>query len=218
MANKKMIKKSLKYSVRARIESEHLITSNKEKCSEILGKEKRSEEDIIDFYISLHLVLEVSLNAFFRYLSTSRIKKRIPEFKVIKNLDAINLIDKTILFIYNSPFNFASELGEATKWHSIIGKMRNFSEVRNKLIHGHSISTIVTDGKIDPEHSEAREMLSESGLKVQIEDFQFIMEGMRFYFDHIYYEDIEFSDSYKSDLKEGYLDDSFLITQKNSKK
>ena len=62
------------------IESVYLILSNKKKCNELLKKSELTENDIIDFYISLHLVLEVSLNSLYRKLSIPSIKKNVKKY------------------------------------------------------------------------------------------------------------------------------------------
>jgi len=191
--------------VSVRIESNYLISSNKEKCNNLISNSKLDDNDIIDALISLHIVLEVSLNTLYRHLISSVIKKDIDQFEVMKNIDNINFIDKTILFIYNSKFNFGNKLSEASKYHSIINKIRLFSEVRNKLLHGHSISTI-SDNK-GKRHSEVKNKLSPNFLKEQIKRFCFIMEGMRFYLDCL---DSELTPVKKEQYKKSFLDDGFL--------
>ena len=191
--------------VSARIESNYLIFSNKKICDNLISNSELDDNDIIDVLISLHIVLEVSLNTLYRHLSSSVIKKDIDQFEVMKNIDNINFIDKTILFIYNSKFNFKNKLSEASKYHSIINKIRSFSEVRNKLLHGHSISTI-SDNK-GKRYSEVKKKLNPNFLKEQINRFCFIMEGMRFYLDCL---DSELAPVEKEHYKKFFLDDSFL--------
>src|SRR3989344_3235133 len=165
-------------SVAARTESNHLVISNKEKCRQILAKENLTEEDIIDFLVSLHVVLEVSLNSLFRNLSLLGIKKGVDDFEVAKNVDEISFIHKATLFIYNSKFNFDGKLDAATHYHSIIGTLKDFAAPRNKLLHGHSISTIFAEG--NQRHSPLRRNINRQYLDEQITKFRHIMEGMRF--------------------------------------
>lgn len=70
------------------------------------NKDARTKEDIMDFLISLHLVLEIGLNAFYRQVIFSELQKTIEQTKVADNLDKINFIDKTILFFYLPHFDF----------------------------------------------------------------------------------------------------------------
>ncbi|OHA83531.1 MAG: hypothetical protein A2937_00275 [Candidatus Yonathbacteria bacterium RIFCSPLOWO2_01_FULL_47_33b] len=190
-----------------RTESGYLISSNKERCSILIRDSDLSANDMIDIFISLHLVLEVSLNAFFRNLSLLSIKKDVDTFEIIKNVDSVNFIDKTIMFIYNSKFNFTSEeeLREATRYHSIIGNLKDFSAMRNQLLHGHAISTVF-DGRTN-RHSRLKQNINLENLKRHILNFQFIFEGMRFYLDKL---DSPLTASGKENFKETYLNDTFL--------
>ncbi|MCK9345169.1 MAG: hypothetical protein M0P64_03585 [Candidatus Pacebacteria bacterium] len=191
----------------ARTESLYLINSNKEKCAELIRESDLSAEDMIDIFISLHIVLEVGLNAFFRNLSLLSIKKDVDTFEIIRNVDSVNFIDKTIMFIYNSKFDFLSEedLHRATAYHSIIGHLKHFSAMRNRLLHGHSISTIF-DGERN-RHSGLKEDINLENLKRQILKFSFIFEGMKFYLDKL---DSPLTESGKESFKAEYLSDEFL--------
>lgn len=196
-------------SVTVRLESDYLLISNKEKCKELLQQYKGNcltQELAIDFLIALHIVLEVGLNTFFRHVTVKGIKKGVKFLDVSKNLDRISFIDKVVLFIYNSKFHFGEDvLEKATEYHAIIGKLRQFSEARNKLLHGHSISTITdSDGT---RHSEAYSITQEEKIIEQIKRFRFIMEGLRFYFDCL---ESAWTPSGKEALKSSYLDSSFL--------
>jgi len=191
--------------ISARLESGYLIISNKKKCEDLISNSELNDNDIADVLISLHIVLEVSLNTLYRHLITSVIKKQIDKFKIIKNIDKINFIDKTVMFIYNSKFNFGGDLDKANEFHKIIGDMRRFSEARNKLLHGHSISTIFEGNR--NRHSETKKMLNPDFLKEQIKRFCFIMKGMCFYLDCL---DSELTQAGKEQYKKSFLDDSFL--------
>jgi len=189
------------------LESNHLILSNKRRCNHLLALEKYTEENIIDFLISLHIVLEASLNSLFRRLTIEQIKKLVGPLEVIKNLDNISFMDKTTLFIYNSNFDFGDRVSEATKYHKITGKIKQFSEVRNKLLHGHSISTLFPH-EGPKKASEMRALLSEEYVKEQIERFKFILEGMRFYIDCL--EGNFINPKGKEYLKKEFLSDNFF--------
>jgi len=195
-------------SISTRLESEYLLLSNKEKCRSLLQETAVSsfgQEQAIDFLISLHIVLEVGLNTFFRHISLAGIKKSIHPLEISKNLDRINFIDKVVLFIYNSKFDFQNRMDEATQHHAIIGRLRQFSEARNKLLHGHSISTVTDES--GTRHSEARVLTEENNIAKQIENFRLIMEGLRFYFDCL---ESSYTASGKDSLKGEYLCSYFL--------
>jgi len=198
---------NLKYCIKISIESLYLLLSNRSKCKELLNKDHLDENDMIDIYVSLHIVLETSLNALHRQIIKSQIVKPIDELEVVNNIDKIGFIEKTILFIYNSQFKFNGDLEKAAMHHKIIGKMRNFAGVRNKLLHGHSISSLVIDEKIERK-SDTRLNLEEKKLRVQIKNFITINEGMKFFLDHV--DNKSWSRSYVEDLKKQYLDYDFI--------
>jgi hypothetical protein len=196
-------------SVSAMTESNYLIISNKEKCKLLIDKNDWSDENLIDFFISLHIVLEVGLNTFIRLVSLQEMQKKVDKFKLTSNLDNINFIDKVILFIYNSKFNFNGNINDADKYHAIIGKMRDFSAVRNKLLHGHSISTLYENG--NSRQSNLRRLITPQNVSLQMDKFIFIMEGMRFYFSCL---KSTYTESGKESLKNEYLNCDFLNKDK----
>jgi hypothetical protein len=193
-------------------ESNYLINSNKEKCKKIFlscnnNLNSLNENEIIDLYISLHIILEISLNALFRGISLLFIKKDINELDIIDNIDKINFIDKTVLFIYNSAFNFHNKLTEATHYHSLIGMLRSFAEARNKLLHGHSIRTISNGNEI--RHSKLKAFICKEKLNEQIVKFRFICEGMRFFINSL---DSNISKQQRETFINNYLDDNFILS------
>lgn len=190
----------------ATIESLYLLSSNRKKCSEILAKPNRSDEDIMDFLVSLHLVLELGLNAFFRQIIMIQLQKGIEKTKIAGNLDRISFIDKAVLFIYMPSFDFNGQIEEADRYHSLIGTLRKFAEIRNKLLHGHMIARV----HYSETHSVVTEtslLLNEDTLTKQITDFKFIMDGIAFYFDCL---KSSFTPSGKASLKAEFLDKEFL--------
>jgi len=193
-------------NISCRIESGYLISSNEEKIKNILASSDLSTGNIIDIFISLHIVLEVSLNTLHRHLILNSFKKRVDKFDVMKNIDNISFIDKTTLFIYNSKFAFGDKLSQAEKYHGIISKLKDFSGIRNQLLHGHSICSISERGS--SKDSELKKKLNREYLDKQIKNFKFILEGMRFYLDCL---ESSFTKSGKEDLKKIYLNDEFLI-------
>lgn len=194
--------------VKLRIESDYLVISNREKCRQLLIKTEFTENNLIDFFIALHMVLEVGLNTFFRHLYLTEIKKNIDKLEIIKNLDEISFRDKVTLFVYNSKFDFNGKMSEAENFHRIIGKIRDFSGLRNQLLHGHSLSTLYENGS--SRQSTLRSAMTVAGLQRQIENFKFIMDGMRFYLDCL---ESSWTVAGKNNLKKEYLDISFLNNQ-----
>lgn len=192
-------------SFTSRKESGYLIVSNKKKCTELIRTSDLNENNIIDIFISLHIVLEVSLNTLFRHLALLSIKKGVDKFEIINNVDRVNFIDKTVLFIYNSKFKFDDKITEATKYHKIISELKNFSQLRNQLLHGHSISTVF-DGN-ENKHSSLKNNLTLEKLNTQIKSFRLILEGIRFYLDCL---DTHIPDETKKMFKNTYLNDDFL--------
>lgn len=182
----KFKKKKKGITVSTSIYSERLdiIEINRKRCSEILSKDKLTDKDIIDALISLHLVLEIGLNSLYRNIISIQIKKDIDMLEMIKNIDNINFIDKTVMFIYSFNFNFKSDIWKAEQYHSIINYLRKFSEIRNLLLHGHTIMTINVNGELERE-SKLRKIISQDTLNNQIDIFKYILDGIQFYVDHL---------------------------------
>src|ERR1035437_5249789 len=80
------------------IESNYLFYSNRKKVSELLCKDKLDQNDIIDIFIGLHIVLELGINNVFRKIITPTLQKKISTHIMIENLDNINFIDKIVMF------------------------------------------------------------------------------------------------------------------------
>ena len=187
-------------------ENHYLFLSSKENCVRLQSLNKWNTQNIIDFLVSLHLVLEIGLNSFFRQIILMQLQKTIDKIKIAENLDCISYIDKTILFFYLPHFDFQEKIEKADYYHSAIGKLKNFSEIRNKLLHGHMVGQITyADGRTS--ESKTFELISEEILKDQKESFKFIMEAVSFYFDHL---ESSFTHKGKEDVKKFYLDAGFL--------
>jgi hypothetical protein len=188
-------------------ESLYLLISSRKRCGSLLRKKELNERDIIDTYISLHLILEISLNTLHRQIITSKITIPINELNVIENIDRIGFAEKTALFVYNSSFDFGNDIQESTNHHEIVGKLRDFSEVRNKLIHGYSIASLTTSTGLN-QSTKTRKLLNLTKLKKQIKLFIDINEGMKFFLDHLNIEN--WSREYVKDLKGQYLNCDFI--------
>lgn len=160
-------------------ESNYLLDSRKDICRMIIKKRTLEEGDILDFLLSLHIVLEVGINGFFRTFISPTFKKDIDLRDMIENLDKISFIDKVVIFIYYSKFKF-DDIEKATNYHKIIGELKSFSEIRNKILHGHAVSTISTANGEDSE-SILRKKLNHNILNSQIRKFKFILEGLKYY-------------------------------------
>ena len=150
-------------------------------------------------------MLEASLNGLYRSLALASIKKGIDEIEVTKNLDNISFIDKTILFIYNSHFEFGDDLAAATQYHGVIGKLKDFSGLRNALLHGHSIKMVNVGGI--KKYSPLKQELNDDNLMKQVDKFQYIIEGVRFYVEHLH---PAVKDTDKDVYLTRYLDDNFI--------
>ena len=180
----------------------YLIESNQKNCKKLLSKHNRSPNDIIDFLISLHLVLEAGLNGLFREIIINKTKKTINKTEIAKNLDCITFIDKTILFIYMEEYDLKDKISEADGCHSIIGILKDFSNTRNKLIHGSMVGSF-SDGNSD--RTLTANLITPEHMKKQIEKFEKILKGVTFYLDHLKSCPVN-----KNDLKNKFLDITFL--------
>lgn len=203
---------SISESISTFLESDSLLISSKNKIIIALskGEDALTDEDIVDVFINLHIVLEVGINSFFRKLIIPTLKKEVSLQEMLENLDRISFLDKVIMFVYYSKFNSADN-SRLTHYHSIIGKIKKFSEIRNKLLHGHSISSSNEEGQsVD---SKLKKKINLETLHEQIEDFCFILDGLRYYLD-ILESPIGLTASGKESCKQSYLDFSFLSTLK----
>lgn len=195
---------TLSDSVSMTLESNYLLISNKKKLTDLISNSELNRNDLIDIFIGLHIVLEVGINTLFRKIITPTLKKGIDVYDMTENLDNVNFIDKTIMFIYYSKFNF-DDISKATEYHKIIGKLKAFAEMRNKLLHGHSISSTSKDG-INSQ-SKLISKLNLSKLQTQIMDFRFVLNGMCFYLDAL---ESNLTQAEKNEFKKACLDQSFL--------
>ena len=186
------------------IESNYLFYSNRKKVSELLCKDKLDQNDIIDIFIGLHIVLELGINNVFRKIITPTLQKKISTHTMIENLDNINFIDKIVMFLYYSKFNFI-DIDKATEYHKLIEKLRSFSEMRNKLLHGHSIMEV--SGEKGISKSKLKKNLNTEKLQEQLKNFKFIVDGLCYYLDCV---DSDWTVEGRKQLKETYLSHSFI--------
>lgn len=196
--------------VTLQLDSAYLILANRKRCQEVLEKPKKdwADENIIDVYIALHLVLEVGLNGLYRQISLLAIKKTVNKLDIIKNIDNISFIDKTILFIYNSKFDFDGKIDKADEYHAVIGKLRDFTGIRNSLLHGHAITSISNGGAT--KESKLKQQITADKLVDQLKKFVFVMQSISFYLDCL---DSDLLEGGKVTYKKQYLNFEFIPEQ-----
>ncbi len=186
-------------------ESDYLIVSRKERCRQILQAGDPTEENMIELYIALHVVLEVGLNALLRRLTLWHVGPGFDRVEVIKQVDEIHFKDKVAMFLYHGHFNFEDEAGQAIGHHRILNKIMHFSEIRNQLLHGHSISTLTLEGK--KHQSAVRRKMNQETLAKQLALFQDIVKGMNFFLNHLV---VDRPGLDKKELVDKYLNVDFL--------
>jgi hypothetical protein len=162
-------------------ESLYVIQSSRKVCNKILKKENPTKEDAIDFLINLHLVLECSLNMFFR---VKLIHNRCEAFglKKSEDLDEISFLHKITMFINSINFNDVKnenrfDKAEIKKHYEIISKIKVFNFYRNKIIHGSML------GDIDGKKSALLKKLSKPKecILFQLDLFKEIMDGVNYF-------------------------------------
>jgi hypothetical protein len=198
-----------------RKENQYLLISAKQKCHEILKREKRDttdNTDNIDFLINLHFVLEIGLNTFFRHIVLMGAHiLGIDKIEGTKIIDEMDLIEKVEGFIAFSDFQYetAEIRDEAAKKLSVIRKLKAFNETRNKLVHGHMIGEVVYVGSNSERRQTSRtlDLTSDNSVKQQIKLFKEIMEAISFFFDKM---KGSLTQSGKENFTKEFLDTSFL--------
>ena len=156
----------------------------------------------------MHLVLELGLNGFFRNIIFYLSKNIADAETIYANLDEISFLDKTVLFIYlcNIKTESPNDQDLAKQYHSIINQIKDFNQIRNKLLHGHSIGTYYT--KSTEKMAKTKKLLNDKNLiDKQIEKFKNIVNGLKFYFKHI---NCTIAENGKEAFIKEYLDTSFL--------
>ncbi len=190
-------------------ESEYLISSRRQRCQNLLNQEELSEEDLIELYIALHVVLEVGLNALLRHIALWHVGSNFNRLEVIKQTDDISFQDKMAMFLYHNKFDFTGREKEIANHHSILNKILHFAAIRNQLLHGHAISTFILEGK--KHDSDVRQKMNNKTLRQQIQLFRDIIEGVIFYIDCL---NVEKEGLDKEGLKKKYLNLDFLDQSK----
>lgn len=189
-----------------KIESDYLIVSNRKKCHDLLVHSQLEDEDIIEILISLHTILEVGLNTLFRHIILMGNKSQIDQLEIIENFDRINFIDKIVFFVYCYIYNYGDRHGEAAGHRKIVSRLKDFSGVRNQLLHGHSISKIFNQSGL-MEESGLRKKIELDFLQKQLSNFHTIMLDATFFVTCL---ESSLTDTGKNDLITNYLDTTFL--------
>jgi hypothetical protein len=194
------------------LESQYLLISNRAKCKELFNQKDISENQLIDFYISLHIVLEVGINSFFRQIIRmhTAFNSIIGDEIIRKNTDNISFLDKVSMYIHFVNFELSGDLEIAKKHLSIIGKIKDFNFIRNNLLHGHSISQFNLDNS-ETKKSKTKQLLTVDKMNNQVKLFLEIIEGLIFYFNK---HKSGIKESGKESLIECFLDTTFLTQDK----
>lgn len=193
------------------VESVALSEFHKSNCKKFMQNiDIANEIDYVNFLVSLHIVLEVSLNSFYRQLFhfTSMPTFNINRLSANEEIDRITFIDKTRFFIYCFSFDL-SKVEKVKDHNKLIRKLKAFCEPRNKLLHGHSISTFLHNG--NETWSTTKKAVTLDKCMTQLILFNEIMDIISFYLDCL---NLNIQDDLKSDLKNQYLD-KFYIIKKN---
>lgn len=192
-------------------ESQHLLVSNRDKCADLLKKSELTNEDKIDFLISLHLVLEVGINALFRqFFFRNHGLGWISDERKVEYLDEISFKDKVTAIIYFAKFRFNSDSDriKADEYLSVIEQIKTFSQVRNKLLHGHSLSkTTVLNGK-DSKQTVSKTSKLIPKFDEQVGLFKSIVEAVAFYIRNV---DCTITPEGRESMIKEFIDDDFLL-------
>ncbi len=164
-------------------ENLYLQKKNIKECKRILSKRDKSPDDIADFLISLHLVLEININALIREVVLNNLQKNIDKSKITEDLDGISFIHKTVFFICMQKYRFDfDEIKKADNFYDIIKTMKLFTNTRNQLLHGSMIGGFLDERSND---THVVHKLTEKHMNEQIEGFKKIFQGMEFYLEHL---------------------------------
>jgi len=172
------------FSVAIRNESNHILQSNRDRCTDFLNMPTWAYGDTIDFLLSLHLVLEAGINGLFRELAIVSLQKTTPHVDVVNDLDQVSYSNKVTLLIYLSNFDFDKNIEQANAYRSIISEIKRFNEPRNKIVHGHSIGSYSSENKTSETYLQ-KSIKDDRLIKAQIRLFIHIVDGIRFYVNHI---------------------------------
>jgi hypothetical protein len=192
-----------------KLESNYFFMSRKQKCSEFLKITDPKEDDILEFLLNLHFVLEIGINTFFRnyYKHTSN----YDFFSDSKEIDNIDFYSKITIFLHENNFTLEtreSEHESRKKVKQIMGTIKNFNYTRNMIVHGHSISEIhYGETKIQ---SKLKATLNKDYVIKQIDSFKDILNNLNYFIDRI---NTKISKEQLQSFQRIYLDINFLIAR-----
>lgn len=191
--------------VTIKVESNYFLVSRRKECEIFLNKNNPTESEILEFLLALHFVLEIGINAFFRgYYKTS---SNYDLSQDSKDIDSVDFINKIILFINCNKFILIDKK-DVEMAHDLAkklpGKIKNFNNIRNMIVHGHSVSEI--SGAIIKK-SPLKSKLNKNSYKKQIDDFKEILTGINYFIDRL---DTHIPKNQLEVFKNTFLDISFL--------
>lgn len=197
--------------------NEYLIHSSRGKCKKILEKTNLNENDIIELFLYLHLILEISINYLLSYILKLKLNTVFQNeediLSFIEQLETIPFSNKILLFISYSTFQFKSEEKEnmIKFYKKLPGIIREFTGIRNKLLHGHNISetgSVSTEGGTNIIHtSKIKKELNQKKVNSQVLNFYKINKIISIF---ILKSDSSLTISGRNTLINSYLDTSFI--------
>jgi hypothetical protein len=193
-------------NVTLKVESNYFFISRRNKCTEFLKIDDPKEADILEFLLNLHFVLEVGINTFFR--NYYKFSSNYDFFKNSREIDNINFNDKVTIFLNEN--NFTLITGEnlytsREKVNEITGLTKNFNNIRNMIVHGHSVSEI-SSGDHKEQSSLKSKLTKESYIK-QIDSFKKIITNINYFIDRL---DTKIQREQIKMFQKNYLDLDFL--------
>lgn len=128
------------------VESDFLIKSNRVKLNVFINKLNKNDEllesELMDAFISLHILLEVGINTVLRKVSLRRLNQAIESLVAVRDLDEVAFRDKVSCLIYFGSFNPDLEKNKFSENETILNEIKKFCEPRNRLLHGHAVIAI----------------------------------------------------------------------------
>lgn len=178
------------------------IFNHFETRSNILLAKKVSDlsvNDKLDVIISLQILLEAGVNSVIRDLAVHSLKKDLTYVDIAKDLDGVGFREKIASFIYGATFNFGTDTAEASARRKVLGKMQNFTQYRNAIMHGHTIAYQSVNGTRSS--TVLHDILEDNEVfKRHVAQYATIIDDVKFYVDHLADESLD-----KEKLTKQYL-------------